>query len=53
MGIKRYNLVALLDFPNVIGPKESNPDDETNHSQSLSPCKRMGKSDGVIPVWPL
>ena len=30
-GIKRFNLVALLDFPNVIRPNELNPDDETSH----------------------
>ena len=30
MGIKQLNLAALLDFPNVIGPKESNHDRETS-----------------------
>ena len=27
MAIKQFNLAALLDFPNVIGPNESNPDE--------------------------
>ena len=30
MGIKLFNLAALLDFPNVIGPNESNPDRDTS-----------------------
>ena len=30
-GIKQFNRAALLDFPKVIGPKESNPDGETSH----------------------
>ena len=53
-GIKRSNLASLQDFPNVISPNESNPDDETSHfvvvwtrtnkismelQTSLSPCK--------------
>ena len=29
MMLKQSNLAALLDFPNVIRPNESNPDDET------------------------
>ena len=37
-GIELSNLAALLDFPNVIRPNESNPDSETSHLQtSLSP----------------
>ena len=31
MGIKQFNLAALLDFPNVIKPNESNPDSETSN----------------------
>ena len=31
MGIKWFNRVALLDFPNVIKPNESNPDSKTSH----------------------
>ena len=30
-GIKLFNLAALLNFPKLIGPNESNPDSETNH----------------------
>ena len=29
MGIKRFNLVSLLDLTNVIRPNESNPDGES------------------------
>ena len=57
-GMKRFNLAALLDFPKVIGPNESNSESETSHfsevwtlrkismesQMSLSPCKSMGKS---------
>ena len=31
MGLKRSNLTALIDFPNVIRRNGSNPDDETSH----------------------
>ena len=39
MGIKRFNLVGLLDFPNVIGLDESNPETFTKkfHSYRLFP----------------
>ena len=53
-GIKLFNLAALLDFPNVIGPNESNLDRETRHfaqnnssnelQTSLSSCKSRDES---------
>ena len=40
--IKLFNLAALLDFPNVIKPNESNPDSETSHFVSF-PMEVNGK----------
>ena len=40
MGIKQSNRVALLDFPSVIRPNESNPDDETSHFAAVWMVKK-------------
>ena len=39
-GIKRFDLAALLDFPSVIRPNESNPDGETTHFVAVWKLKR-------------
>ena len=38
-GIKQFNFAGLLDFPNVIRPNESNPDDETSHFVAVCTLK--------------
>ena len=57
MGIRSFNLAALLDFQNVIGPNGLNSDNELNNfagcdfqkklsadlQTSLSQCTNMGK----------
>ena len=62
----RLRVEALLDFPNVIRPNESNHESETSHygldaqkqlstelQTSLSPCKcmTMALHDVVIPLF--
>ena len=41
MRINRFNCAALLDFPNVIRPNESNPDTETSHFAAVWSLKEM------------
>ena len=41
MGIKSFNCVALLDFPNVIGPNESNSDSEMTHFMGVVTLKTI------------
>ena len=40
MGIKRFNFAAPVDFPNVIGPNESNPDSEKSHFSVVLTLKK-------------
>ena len=44
MQIKLFNLAALLDFPNVIRPNESNPDDLIPQDQ-IQPKTHRGGPD--------
>jgi len=41
MGIKWFNLAAILDFPNVIGPNCSNPDSKISHSVGVVMLNKM------------
>ena len=59
-GIKQSHFAALLDFPNVIRPNESNPESETSHFAGVwmhvSDLKKvfldpMASCDGVIPLF--
>ena len=52
MGIKQSNLAALLDFPNVIRPIESNTDDETSHFAEVWTLKKIihGLTDISFPM---
>ena len=43
-GIKRSKLAALLDFPNVIRPNESRPDDETSRIAAVWMVKKINRS---------
>ena len=43
-GLKRSDLTALLDFPNVLRPDESNPDDETSHFAAVWTLKKIIQS---------
>ena len=40
MELKRFFLVALLDFSNVIRPNGSNPDGETSHFAAVWTLKK-------------
>ena len=40
MGIKLFNLVAFLDFPNIIRLNESNPDSRTSHFTAVWRLKK-------------
>ena len=52
IGIKQYNLEALLDFQNVIGPNESNPDSFTSHFAAVWTLKNIfhGIADVSFPM---
>ena len=49
MGIKQFNLAALLDFPNVIRPNKSNPD--SGFQRGLDAQKKKIYGVTLCPNW--
>ena len=51
-GLKRCNLAALLEFPNVIRPNELNPDDERSHYAAFWTLKKKISTELQTSLFP-